>query len=84
MVERLGRIEEVVGSNPIASTPKQRAPRKRRPFALLWSRFTFVPAIGDPAPAFTLPNQDGEPVSLTDFEGSWLLLWWYPKASTPG
>jgi thioredoxin-dependent peroxiredoxin len=39
---------------------------------------------GDPAPSFTLPDQDGEPVSLEDFGGSWVLLWWYPKAATPG
>jgi peroxiredoxin Q/BCP len=39
---------------------------------------------GDPAPLFTLPDQNGEPVSLADFRGSWVLLWWYPKAATPG
>jgi peroxiredoxin Q/BCP len=40
---------------------------------------------GDPAPPFTLPDQDGEPVSLADFRRrSWVLLWWYPKAATPG
>lgn len=36
------------------------------------------------APDFTLPDQHGEPVSLTDFTGEWVLLWWYPKALTPG
>ena len=39
---------------------------------------------GDPAPLFTLPDQDGEAVSLEEFRGSWVLLWWYPKAATPG
>jgi peroxiredoxin Q/BCP len=39
---------------------------------------------GDLAPPFTLPDQDGRPVSLADFGGSWVLLWWYPKAATPG
>jgi len=39
---------------------------------------------GDPAPLFTLPDQDGVPVSLAEQRGSWVLLWWYPKASTPG
>lgn len=39
---------------------------------------------GDPAPAFTLPDQEGRPVSLSDYRGSWVLLWWYPKAGTPG
>ena len=36
------------------------------------------------APAFTVPDQDGNPVSLADQRGSWVLLWWYPKADTPG
>jgi peroxiredoxin Q/BCP len=39
---------------------------------------------GTSAPAFTLPDQNGEQVSLDDFSGQWVLLWWYPKASTPG
>ena len=39
---------------------------------------------GTVAPAFTLPDENGEPVSLTDHRGHWVLLWWYPKASTPG
>jgi peroxiredoxin Q/BCP len=39
---------------------------------------------GTPAPAFTLPDQDGRPVALEDQRGHWLLLWWYPKADTPG
>ena len=40
--------------------------------------------IGSQAPAFSLPNQDGETVSLADFTGKYVLLWWYPKADTPG
>ena len=39
---------------------------------------------GETAPPFSLPNQDGVPVSLADFRGHYLLLWWYPKADTPG
>ena len=39
---------------------------------------------GTVAPAFQLPDQNGELVSLSDFRGQWVLLWWYPKASTPG
>ena len=40
--------------------------------------------IGDPAPPFRLPDQNGDTVSLEELRGSWVLLWWYPKASTPG
>ncbi len=36
------------------------------------------------APAFTLPDQDGSPVSLTDFAGKTVVLYFYPKADTPG
>lgn len=39
---------------------------------------------GTPAPPFTLPDQDGTGVSLSDQRGHWVILWWYPKASTPG
>jgi peroxiredoxin Q/BCP len=39
---------------------------------------------GDTAPAFTLPDQDGEPVSLADFAGKNTIVYFYPAASTPG
>ena len=40
--------------------------------------------IGTPAPDFSIPNQDNVAVSMADQRGSYVLLWWYPKASTPG
>ena len=40
--------------------------------------------VGATAPSFNLPNQDGNSVSNSDFSGSYVLLWWYPKADTPG
>ena len=39
---------------------------------------------GAEAPMFTVPDQDGAPWSLADQRGRWVLLWWYPKADTPG
>ena len=39
---------------------------------------------GLPAPPFALPDQDGEVLSLDSLRGAWVLLWWYPKAATPG
>jgi peroxiredoxin Q/BCP len=39
---------------------------------------------GDKAPLFTLQNQSDEPVSLTDFSGKKVLVYFYPKAMTPG
>ena len=39
---------------------------------------------GDPAPTFTLPDPDGKDVSLDDFRGRKVILYFYPAASTPG
>ncbi len=40
--------------------------------------------IGDKAPDFTIPDAEGNSVSLTDFFGKKVVLWFFPKASTPG
>ena len=40
--------------------------------------------IGDPAPEFTLLDQDGNPVSLKDFAGKKVILYFYPRDNTPG
>lgn len=40
--------------------------------------------IGDKAPNFSLPNQDNAEISLQDFRGSWVVLYFYPKDKTPG
>ncbi len=39
---------------------------------------------GDAAPEFTLPDQDGNPVALSGFAGRKVLVYFYPKADTPG
>lgn len=39
---------------------------------------------GQPAPSFTLPDQDGNTVSLADFAGQQVIVYFYPAASTPG
>jgi thioredoxin-dependent peroxiredoxin len=39
---------------------------------------------GDSAPAFQLPADDGENIALADFKGKHVVLYFYPKASTPG
>lgn len=39
---------------------------------------------GAPAPGFTLPDKDGTQVSLADFAGKKVVLYFYPAASTPG
>lgn len=40
--------------------------------------------VGDKAPDFTAPNQNGETVSLKDFKGKKVILYFYPKDNTPG
>ncbi|MBU3005220.1 thioredoxin-dependent thiol peroxidase [Paraglaciecola arctica] len=39
---------------------------------------------GDPAPQFSLPNENDQTVSLSDFKGKKVLVYFYPKAMTPG
>jgi len=45
---------------------------------------TAAPAEGSVAPDFTLPSQEGPPVSLKDYRGKWVVLYFYPKDQTPG
>ena len=41
-------------------------------------------AVGQPAPAFALPDQDGEMHTLEDYRDQWVVLYFYPKDDTPG
>jgi len=43
-----------------------------------------MPAVGQMAPTFTLPSQDGNQVSLDSFHGKWVVLYFYPKDMTQG
>ncbi len=43
-----------------------------------------APTVGSVAPDFTLNNQEGKPVSLHDFKGKWVVLYFYPKDMTTG
>ena len=43
-----------------------------------------MPAVGQVAPTFTLPSQDGSQISLGSFKGKWVVLYFYPKDMTPG
>lgn len=42
------------------------------------------PSVGDKAPGFHLPDQDGKTHDLADYAGKWVLLYFYPKDDTPG
>jgi thioredoxin-dependent peroxiredoxin len=43
-----------------------------------------MPAVGQAAPGFTLPAQDGTPISLDQYKGKWVVLYFYPKDMTTG
>ena len=43
-----------------------------------------MPAVGQAAPTFTLPSQDGSPISLDQYKGKWVVLYFYPKDMTSG
>ncbi|MGP8173906.1 MAG: peroxiredoxin [Terracidiphilus sp.] len=43
-----------------------------------------LPSVGQAAPTFTLPSQDGSQISLESFRGKWVVLYFYPKDMTPG
>ncbi|MGD0681843.1 MAG: peroxiredoxin [Terracidiphilus sp.] len=43
-----------------------------------------MPAVGQVAPGFTLPSQDGTQISLDSFRGKWVVLYFYPKDMTSG
>src|SRR3954451_7310862 len=42
------------------------------------------PSVGSKAPSFTLPNQEGAKMSLAQFKGRWVVLYFYPKDFTSG
>lgn len=43
-----------------------------------------MPSVGQVAPTFTLPSQDGSQISLDSFRGKWVVLYFYPKDMTSG
>jgi peroxiredoxin Q/BCP len=45
---------------------------------------TPMPAVGSAAPDFTLDSQEGKPISLSQYRGKWVVLYFYPKDMTSG
>jgi peroxiredoxin Q/BCP len=43
-----------------------------------------IPEVGKPAPDFTLKNDEGKEISLKDYRGKWVVLYFYPKDFTSG
>ncbi len=72
---------------PVKKAPVKKAPVKKAPAAnKVSSAVAKEPSlkIGDMAPEFTLPDQNGRHVSLKDFRGKNIVVYFYPKAMTPG
>lgn len=43
-----------------------------------------IPQVGQTAPAFSLPNQEGTNISLNDYKGKWVVVYFYPRDMTSG
>ncbi len=69
---------------PTAKTPKKTAPARAVAAEGAESGAPNGPQPGDKAPAFKLADENGKPVALSDFKGKKVVLYFYPKDSTPG
>jgi len=63
-------------------TPRASLRYKVGRYKLAWGE-SFM-QVNDKAPEFTLPDEDGKDVSLKDFRGRTVVLFFFPKADTPG
>ncbi len=54
------------------------------PFVAARAADNAMPAVGQPAPTFTLPSQDDSPISLESYRGKWVVLYFYPRDMTTG
>ena len=53
-------------------------------FATVRAAAQTMPSVGQVAPGFTLPSQDGSQISLASFRGKWVVLYFYPRDMTSG
>lgn len=70
-----------------AAAPKKKVATKKAPQPKVQSAAIIdsgIPKVGDKAPLFTLPDQNGNLVSLDSFIGQNVVVYFYPKAMTPG
>jgi peroxiredoxin Q/BCP len=71
---------------PAKKKPAKKAPAKKAPAKKVAAKKAApnLPAIGSVAPSFSLLNQDGQRVSLESFRGKNVVVYFYPRAMTPG
>lgn len=67
-----------------STTPTSRQAKKTKAVKSVPGRSTVQVKIGQKAPAFSLPNQEGKIMRLSDFKGKKVVLYFYPKDDTPG
>jgi peroxiredoxin Q/BCP len=87
-----GEVLMAAKTKPVAKKPAKKAVKKpvrqaaRKVAGKTVSSETPVMVLkaGDVAPAFSVQNQDGKPVQLANFKGKWVVLYFYPRAMTPG
>jgi len=68
------------GSKASSTAPSASKPGKAKPDPKVHP----LPEVGDAAPDFELSDQSGNTHALTDYRGQWVVLYFYPKDSTPG
>ena len=81
MTQSEDRPAEDVLRGYIASTPVF---RYRSRTLTTMTQTNSVLSVGQKAPAFTAPDDRGRQVSLSDFRGKFVVLFFYPKDDTPG
>jgi len=67
--------------SPLGASSRARGWLSFPRFGIMWP---MTLSVNDPAPDFTLPDQDGNPVTLSALRGKPVVLYFYPKANTPG
>lgn len=87
---KAGTAKRVTAGKPAAKSTAAKAPATGTPRkapkkpATAPSQTTATLSVGDAAPAFSLPRDGGQLVSLADYAGRKLVIFFYPRANTPG
>lgn len=76
------KVTKKVAKKATKKTTKKAAPKKKKESAEVVKTPTL--SVGDKAPDFSLEDQNGNKVSLRDFRGKNVVIYFYPKAMTPG
>ena len=78
------KVVKKATSKKVVKKVTKKAPVKKKPMTKKASAKMSKLKVGDMAPDFTLQDQNGKSVSLHDFKGKNVVVYFYPKAMTPG